>query len=80
MLSPVREKLQNLLPLKFISYSERSNFKNRTELAESRASEKNGLFGEKWLGSASRESGARIGNGYGYWVQLPTRSPGENTT
>jgi hypothetical protein len=45
-LSPVREKPQNLFPLKFISDSKRSNFENRTESEESRASEKNGPFGE----------------------------------
>ena len=46
MFSPVREKRQNLLPPKFITYSKRSNFENRTEWMESRASERNGPFGE----------------------------------
>jgi hypothetical protein len=40
---PVREKPQNLFPLKFISNSKRSNFENRTESVEARASERNGL-------------------------------------
>jgi hypothetical protein len=46
MLSPVREKPQNLFPSRFISPSERWNFENRTESAESRAPERNGVFGE----------------------------------
>jgi hypothetical protein len=46
-LSPVRKKRQNLFPLKFISNSKRSNFENRTEWMESRASERNGPFGEQ---------------------------------
>jgi hypothetical protein len=46
MLSPVREKPQNLFPLKLISNSKRSNLENRTESVKSRASEKNGPFGE----------------------------------
>jgi hypothetical protein len=45
-LSPVREKTQNLFPLEFISNSKRSNFENRTEPVKSRASERNGPFGE----------------------------------
>jgi len=45
-LSPVREKTLNLFPLKFISNSKRSNFQDRTERMESRASERNGPFGE----------------------------------
>jgi hypothetical protein len=43
MRSPVREEPQNLFSLKFISPSKRWNFENRTESAESRASERNGL-------------------------------------
>ncbi len=39
-------KPQNLFPLKFISNLKRSNFENRTESVESRASERNGPFGE----------------------------------
>jgi hypothetical protein len=39
MLSPVREEPQNLFSLKFIGPSKRWNFENRTESAESRASE-----------------------------------------
>jgi hypothetical protein len=46
MLSPVREEPQNLFSLKFIGPSKRWNFENRTESAESRASEINGSFGE----------------------------------
>ena len=45
-LSPVQEKRQNLFPLELISNSKRSNFENRTEWMESRASERNGPFGE----------------------------------
>ena len=39
----VREKRQNLFPLKFISNSKRSNFENRTEWMKFRDSERNGL-------------------------------------
>jgi hypothetical protein len=46
MLSPVREEPQNLFLLKFISSSKRSNFENRTKSTGSRASERNGPFGE----------------------------------
>jgi hypothetical protein len=46
MLSPVREEPQNLFSSKLISHSKRWNFENRTESAESRASERNGPFGE----------------------------------
>jgi hypothetical protein len=46
MLSPVREAPQHLFSLKFIGPSKRWNFENRTESAESRASEINGPFGE----------------------------------
>jgi hypothetical protein len=46
-LSRVRESQQNHFPVKFISNSKRSNFENRTELMESRASERNGPFREK---------------------------------
>jgi hypothetical protein len=46
-LSPVREKPQNLFPLRLISNSKRLNFENRTEWVESRASERNGPFGEQ---------------------------------
>jgi hypothetical protein len=46
MLSPVREEPQNLFSLKLIGPSKRWNFENRTESAESRASEINGPFGE----------------------------------
>ena len=66
-LSPVREKRQNLFPLKFISSSERSNFKNRTEWKESRASERNGPFGEQYAGSADRECG-ELRNRCCYWA------------
>jgi len=45
-LSPVREKPQNPFPLKFITNSKRWKFENRIELVESRASERNGPFGE----------------------------------
>jgi hypothetical protein len=45
-LSPVRAKPQNLFSLKLISNSKRSNFENRTGSVESRASERNGPFGE----------------------------------
>jgi hypothetical protein len=45
-LSLVRQKLQNLFPSKLISNSKRSNFENRTGSVESRASERNGPFGE----------------------------------
>jgi hypothetical protein len=45
-LSAVREEPQNLFSLKFIGPSKRWNFENRTESAESRASEINGPFGE----------------------------------
>jgi hypothetical protein len=44
--SPLREKRLNLFPLKFTSSSKRSNFENRNEWTESRASERNGPFGE----------------------------------
>jgi hypothetical protein len=44
--SPVREKPQNLFPLSLVSNSKRLNFENRTESVESRASERNGPFGE----------------------------------
>jgi hypothetical protein len=40
------ENGKNLFPLKFISNSKRSNFENRIESVESRASERNGPFGE----------------------------------
>jgi hypothetical protein len=42
----IREEPQNLFSLKFIGPSKRWNFENRTESAESRASEINGPFGE----------------------------------
>jgi hypothetical protein len=45
-LSLVRQKRQNLFPLKLISNSKCSDFENRTEWMESRGSEKNGPFGE----------------------------------
>jgi hypothetical protein len=45
-LSLVREEQQNLFPLKFMTNSKRSNFENRTKWIESRASERNGPFGE----------------------------------
>jgi hypothetical protein len=45
-LSPVREKPQSLFSLKLISNSKRLNFENRTGSVESRASERNGSFGE----------------------------------
>ncbi len=45
-LSPVREEPQNLISLKSIGPSKRWIFENRTESAESRASEINGPFGE----------------------------------
>jgi hypothetical protein len=45
-LSAVREKPQNLFPLKFISNSKRSIFENRIESVKSRAWERNGPFGE----------------------------------
>ena len=44
--SPLREKPQNLFPLKFISNSKRSIFENRIESVKSRAWERNGPFGE----------------------------------
>ena len=46
MLSAVREEPQNLFSLKFRSPSKRWNFENRTESAESRASERNGPLKE----------------------------------
>jgi hypothetical protein len=46
MLSPVREEPQNLFSLKSIGPSNRWNFENRTESAESRATEMNRPFGE----------------------------------
>jgi hypothetical protein len=45
-LSPVRAESQNHSLLNFISSSKRLNFENRTESSESRASERNGPFGE----------------------------------
>jgi hypothetical protein len=42
----VREKPQNLFPMKLICNLKRSNFENRTESVESRASERNWPFGE----------------------------------
>jgi hypothetical protein len=42
----VREEPQNLFLLKFVSNSKRSNFEDRTESVRSRASERNGPFGE----------------------------------
>ena len=55
MLSPVREEPQNLFSWKFIGPSKRWNFENRTESAESRASEINGPFGERALPRRSPE-------------------------
>ena len=45
-LSPVQEKPQNFFPSKLISNLKRLNFENRTGSEESRASERNGPFGE----------------------------------
>jgi hypothetical protein len=45
-LSPVKEGVTNLFPLKLTSNSNRSNFENRTESMESRVSERIGPFGE----------------------------------
>jgi hypothetical protein len=47
MLLPVQKELQNPVSLRFVSLSKHSNFENRTESAESRASERNGPFGEE---------------------------------
>jgi hypothetical protein len=46
VLLPVRRNYKTRISLEFISISKHSNFENRTESAESRASEKNGPFGE----------------------------------
>jgi hypothetical protein len=43
---PCREKRQNLFRSKASSNFKRSNFENRTKWTESRASERNGPFGE----------------------------------
>jgi hypothetical protein len=47
MLLPLRKEPQNPVSLKFMSLSKHLNFENRTESAESRASERNGPFGEE---------------------------------
>ena len=46
-LSPAREKWQNLFPPDLLSGFKRWNFENRTKCTESRASERNGHFGEQ---------------------------------
>lgn len=46
-LSPVRENPHNPFPAKFITNSKRWNFENRIESVKSRASERNGPFGEQ---------------------------------
>jgi hypothetical protein len=45
-LSPIREIIPNLFPLKVISSSKQLDFENRTKRVESRGSERNGPFGE----------------------------------
>jgi hypothetical protein len=60
MLSPVREEQQNLFSLKFIGPSKRWNFKNRTESAESRASEIKWAF--RRIMSALCREGVRSSN------------------
>jgi hypothetical protein len=47
MLSPFREKRQNIFRSRVISNSKRSNFENRIEWMESRALERNGLSENK---------------------------------
>jgi hypothetical protein len=46
-LSPAGEKWQNLFPPDLLSGFKRWNFENRTKWTESRASERNGHFGEQ---------------------------------
>jgi hypothetical protein len=77
--SLIREKRPKRFPSTLINCSKRANFENRTESVESRASERNGPFGEQKAGTAERQSRAQIANGYGYEAQLPTSSPGEHT-
>jgi hypothetical protein len=60
MLSPVREEPQNLFSLKFMNPSKRWNFENRTESAESRASERNGPY--RRIMSAPCRVGVRSSN------------------
>jgi hypothetical protein len=55
--SVVREKPQNLFPVRLISNSKRLNFENRTESLGFRAPERNGPFGERQADSDARESG-----------------------
>jgi hypothetical protein len=70
-------KRQNIVPMKFLSRSRCSNFGDRAEWMESRASERNGPFGEQKASSADRESGAKMRNRCYYWAYLPRSSPGE---
>ncbi len=76
-LSPVQEKPQNLFPSKFLSSSKHSNLKNRTESKESRASERNGPFGEQQADTADQGFIAQRRNRCCYWAYLPTSSLGE---
>jgi hypothetical protein len=66
--SPIREKRPKRFPSTLISCSKRSNFEDRTESVKSRASERNGPFGEKQADSADQESGAEIRNRCYYWA------------
>jgi hypothetical protein len=66
--SPIQEKRSNHFPSALISCSKRSNFENRTEAMESRASEINEPFGEKWADFTNQGFSAPMRNRCYYWA------------
>jgi hypothetical protein len=72
MLLLVREDLKNPISSGGTNCSKQSTFENRTELTESRALERIGLFGEEWAGSADQESATQIRNLAKNRLKLPT--------